>query len=54
MAWKSVEREDDKDNMVSNRGAVRFDDHGDSTGVEVSLQYDPPGGKLGEAAATGS
>ena len=30
---------------------MRFDDHGDTTGVAVSLQYDPPGGKLGEAAA---
>ena len=28
---------------VKNAGAVRFDDHGGTTGVEVSLQYDPPG-----------
>jgi uncharacterized membrane protein len=52
VAWKSIERDDDKNNTVPNGGAVRFDDHGDSTGVEVSLQYDPPGGKLGDAAAT--
>lgn len=37
-------------NTVPNGEAVRFDDHGDSTGVEVSLNYDPPGGALGEAA----
>ena len=36
---------------VKNAGAVRFDDHGDTTGVEVSLQYDPPAGALGEAVA---
>lgn len=51
IAWKSIERDDDQDNTVPNAGAVRFDNHGDTTGVEVSLQYDPPGGKLGEAAA---
>ncbi len=36
---------------VKNAGAVRFDDHGGTTGVEVSLQYDPPVGVLGEAVA---
>jgi uncharacterized membrane protein len=36
---------------VKNAGAVRFDDHGGTTGVEVSLQYDPPAGMLGEAVA---
>jgi len=36
---------------VKNAGAVRFDDHGGTTGVEVSLQYDPPAGVLGEAVA---
>jgi uncharacterized membrane protein len=36
---------------VKNAGAVRFDDHGGTTGVEVSLQYDPPAGLLGEAVA---
>lgn len=36
---------------VQNAGAVRFDDHGGTTGVEVSLQYDPPAGALGEAVA---
>lgn len=52
VAWKSIERDGDTKNTVANSGAVRFDDHGDTTGVEVSLQYDPPGGKLGDAAAT--
>lgn len=37
---------------VKNSGAVRFDDHGSTTGVEVSLDYDPPAGILGEAIAT--
>jgi len=36
---------------VKNAGAVRFDDHGGTTGVEVSLQYDPPAGFVGEAIA---
>lgn len=36
---------------VKNAGAVRFDDHGGTTGVEVSLEYDPPAGLLGDAVA---
>ncbi|HEU0102318.1 MAG TPA: SRPBCC family protein [Mycobacteriales bacterium] len=36
---------------VKNSGAVRFDDHGGTTGVEVSLSYDPPAGVLGDAVA---
>lgn len=36
---------------VKNAGAVRFDDHGGTTGVEVSLHYDPPAGILGDAVA---
>ena len=36
---------------VKNSGAVRFDDHGGTTGVEVSMQYDPPAGVLGDAVA---
>lgn len=36
---------------VKNSGAVRFDDHGGTTGVEVSLEYDPPAGLLGDAVA---
>jgi len=45
LAWASV------DGTVSNSGAVRFDDHGATTGVEVSLQYDPPAGVLGDVVA---
>lgn len=46
IAWRSVGDAD-----VANAGAVRFDDHGDATGIEVSLEYDPPAGKAGELAA---
>ncbi len=45
VAWSSV------DGHVQNSGAVRFDDHGETTGVEVSLQYDPPAGVLGDVVA---
>ena len=38
IAWASTE------GTVRTSGAVRFDDHGSTTGVEVSLDYDPPGG----------
>ena len=48
IAWATVEG---AHNTVTNAGAVRFDDHGQTTGVEVSLQYDPPAGILGEAVA---
>ena len=37
---------------VKNSGAVRFDDHGATTGVEVALDYEPPAGVLGEVVAT--
>ncbi len=46
IAWASVDG-----STVSNAGAVRFDDHGQTTGVECSLQYDPPAGVVGEIAA---
>ena len=45
IAWAST------DGSVANSGAVRFDDHGASTGVEVSLAYDPPAGVVGDAVA---
>lgn len=48
IAWASVES-DDSD--VRTSGAVRFDDHGATTGIEVSLEYDPPAGVLGDAVA---
>jgi uncharacterized membrane protein len=46
IAWKSVGDAD-----VQNAGAVRFDDRGTSTNIEVSLEYDPPAGKAGELVA---
>jgi uncharacterized membrane protein len=46
IAWKSVGDAD-----VDNAGAVRFDDRGATTNIEVSLEYDPPGGKAGELVA---
>ena len=49
IAWAT---EDSSGLEVKNAGAVRFDDHGGTTGVEVSLQYDPPAGVLGEAVAS--
>jgi uncharacterized membrane protein len=48
IAWSSV---DSSGAQIKNAGAVRFDDHGTTTGVEVSLQYEPPAGFVGEAAA---
>ena len=48
IAWKSLE---ESNNLVDTGGAVRFDDHGDSTGVEVSLHVGTPGGVLGDVAA---
>jgi uncharacterized membrane protein len=45
IAWAST------DGDVANSGAVRFDDHGGTTGVEVSLAYDPPAGVVGDAVA---
>lgn len=49
IAWASV---DGSATEVANSGAVRFDDHGATTGVEVSLAYDPPAGALGQAVAS--
>ena len=48
IAWKSLET---SNNHVETGGAVRFDDHGDSTGVEVSLHVDTPAGIVGDLAA---
>ena len=46
IAWRSVGDAD-----VQNAGAVRFDDRGATTNIEVSLEYHPPGGKAGELVA---
>jgi uncharacterized membrane protein len=48
IAWTTV---DSSGLDVKNAGAVRFDDHGTTTGVEVSLAYDPPAGVVGDAVA---
>ncbi len=48
IAWKSLEQ---SDNDIDTGGAVRFDNHGDTTGVEVSLHVQTPGGKAGDIAA---
>jgi uncharacterized membrane protein len=48
IAWKSLEG---SNNHVETGGAVRFDDHGDSTGVEVSMHVETPGGVLGDLGA---
>ena len=44
VAWKSV-------SGLENEGSVRFDDRGDATDLEFAMQFEAPGGKLGEAAA---
>jgi uncharacterized membrane protein len=46
IAWTSV-----GDAEVANAGAVRFDDRGETTDIEVSLEYSPPAGKAGELIA---
>ncbi|MDP3712589.1 MAG: SRPBCC family protein [Mycobacteriales bacterium] len=48
IAWASV---DSSGMEVKNSGAVRFDDKGATTGIEVSLAYDPPAGLVGDAVA---
>jgi uncharacterized membrane protein len=50
IAWATI---DSADPDVRNRGVVRFDDKGSGrTGVEISLEYDPPAGRVGEAVAS--
>ena len=50
IAWSTT---DSAKPDVRNRGVVRFDDKGNGrTGAEISLEYDPPAGKLGEAVAS--
>jgi uncharacterized membrane protein len=44
LAWKSV-------NGMSNAGVVRLDDRGDATDLEYAIEFDPPGGKLGDVVA---
>jgi uncharacterized membrane protein len=50
IAWTTI---DSSDPDVKSSGVVRFDDQGNGvTGVEVSFEYQPPAGKLGEAVAS--
>ena len=46
IAWRSLGDAD-----VDNAGAVRFDDRGGTTNIEVALEYHPPAGKAGELVA---
>ena len=46
IAWQSLPDAD-----VLNAGTVRFEPKGGGTEVRVLIKYDPPGGKLGAAAA---
>ena len=46
IAWRSLSGAE-----VDNAGAVRFDDRGETTDIEVSLAYNPPAGKAGELVA---
>ena len=48
IAWATIES---SGLDVKNAGAVRFDGKGATTGIEVSMHYDPPAGILGEAVA---
>lgn len=48
IAWRSVGNQ-----WVDHAGSVRFDPMGDGASrVHVSLQYDPPGGRIGHAVAS--
>ena len=49
LAWTTT---GDEDNDIRTSGAVHFTDLGDDrTAVQISLDYQPPAGKLGEVAA---
>jgi uncharacterized membrane protein len=47
IGWKSLDHAD-----VVSAGSVRFRPVAGGTEIAVHLQYDPPGGKLGEWVAT--
>ena len=47
IAWRTV-----GEPPVSHAGSVTFEPVGAATRVRVSLQYDPPGGRLGHAVAS--
>jgi uncharacterized membrane protein len=46
IAWQSLEG-----SRIATAGSVRFDETAHGTRVTVTLQYNPPGGKLGAAVA---
>lgn len=47
IAWRTM-----SGSTVSHAGSVRFEPAGAGTRIEVSLQYDPPGGTLAHALAS--
>jgi uncharacterized membrane protein len=47
IAWRTA-----GSTLVEHAGSVRFELAGDGTKVSVSLQYDPPGGRFGDALAS--
>jgi uncharacterized membrane protein len=47
IAWRTADGA-----PVAHAGSVRFTPHGSSTRVDVSLQYDPPGGVVAHAATS--
>lgn len=47
IAWRTVDSP-----LVNHAGSVTFEPVGDDTRVDVSLQYDPPGGRFGHAVAS--
>jgi len=47
IAWRTVDSP-----VVTHAGSVTFEPAGQGTRVRVSLQYDPPGGRFGHAAAS--
>ena len=47
IGWRSLEGSE-----VDNAGSVRFEPRNGGTDVKVSLQYNPPAGKLGAAVAS--
>ena len=46
IAWRSVDNAD-----IANAGSVRFKDMDGATNVEITMEYVPPAGKLGQAVA---
>lgn len=47
IAWRTIDS-----TLVNHAGSVTFEPAGAGTRVRVSLQYDPPGGRLGHAVAS--